>query len=367
MNFYDVKEDWTEVKKRWRAWWEFDLHDRPLLLLQTRKNNPRVPPEFERFEETSDWERKYCDPGHMVNRVLHQFYHTYYGGEAIPVIHHGWSVGHAVPFGCHPNFAADTVWTDTVPVREGRTHPEVFFDEDNKWWKMLLSNTEKMARASGQRYWVMPMWGNHAGDNLSLIRGNKNLLYDCVDNPEWVRQSIRYITDAMQRQFEELQKFSPLTGMEGTTNYVNCWSPGLTYGFDCDFSCMISPEIFRGLFLPPLVEMMRSVDHCIYHLDGAVALHHLDTLLDVKEINAIQWLPGAGREEITQWIPLLQKMQSRKKSVLCYADVQAIPRLLKELRPEGLCICAWVAGEDDARRLCDDVAKMYRITPTTHH
>jgi hypothetical protein len=86
----------------------------------------------------------------------------------------------------------------------------------------------------------------------------------------------------------------------------------------------------------------------------------LDTLLEVDELHAIQWVPGDGRWEPMQWIPLLKKIQAHKKSIFCYASADSVIPLIKELRGEGLCICTGTATEDDARRLIEDVERLYR-------
>jgi len=114
---------------------------------------------------------------------------------------------------------------------------------------------------------------------------------------------------------------------------------------------MLSPRQFEDLFLPPLVETMRAVDHRIYHLDGVVALHHLDLLLSVPEIDAIQWVPGDGREDILQWIPLIRRIQRAGKSVLVYAAARDVPALLREVPARGLCIGTRCASEQEAREL----------------
>ena len=98
---------------------------------------------------------------------------------------------------------------------------------------------------------------------------------------------------------------------------------------------------------------MHTVDHRIYHLDGVVALQHLPTLLALPELHAIQWLPGAGREEIAQWIPLIQRVQAAGKGIAVYVQPAEIPRLRHECRPEGLLINTTCQSEDEARRLLD--------------
>ena len=362
MNFYNIKEDWREVKKRWEAWWDFDMYDRPLILVTAPKNNPKLPPELENFGyEETDFERKWTDIDYIKDKMLYEFYHTYYGGESVPALKYGGSVGHALTFGCEPIYVDNSIWARKLPVKEGCEYPELYFDENNYWWRKLRDTVEKTALASKQRFFSSAMLGNHAGDNLSICRGTEELLYDLIENPKWVKNSVKYISDSMIKQFEALYKLTPLTGLEGYVNYVDCWSPKKTHGFDTDFSYMISPEDFRNIFLPPLIETMSIAEHRIYHLDGIMAMkNHLDTLLELDELHAFQWAAGDGHWEPMQWVPLLRKMQAHKKSVLCYAPANAVIPLIKELRGEGLCIWTFAGNEDEAKQLIDNVERVYK-------
>jgi hypothetical protein len=87
-----------------------------------------------------------------------------------------------------------------------------------------------------------------------------------------------------------------------------------------------------------------------------VALQHLPTLLSLPELHAIQWVPGAGREAIVQWIPLIQHVQAAGKSIAVYVQPEEIPLLLKECRPEGLFINTSCPSEDAARRVIEVVS-----------
>ena len=103
---------------------------------------------------------------------------------------------------------------------------------------------------------------------------------------------------------------------------------------------------------------MRTVDHRIYHLDGTVALQHLDLLLSVPEIQAIQWVPGSGRDEVLQWIPLIRRVQKAGKGIWVSADAADIPALLAEVPANGLCIATSCSSEQEARDLIDVVARL---------
>ena len=292
----------------------------------------------------------------MIWRTLEGIRTTYYGGEALPLFFHGWSVGHALVMGCEPRFTPDTVWTDPLPEEEDG-FPLIRFLRESPWWKWMVESTLQAAQASRGHYYVMPMWGNHAGDNLALIRGSQRLMMDIADNPAWVRQAVQKVSDILQEVYMELWPLvdEKVTGLEGSLNYCGLWSPGKTMGFDCDISCCISAKQLEEIFLPPLIETMRTVEHRIYHLDGTVALQHLNLLLSLSEIDAVQWVPGAGHERILQWIPLIQRIQKAGKAVLVQADAADIPALLGEVSARALCIATSCASEREAKDLLEIV------------
>ena len=57
--------------------------------------------------------------------------------------------------------------------------------------------------------------------------------------------------------------------------------------------------------------------HNIFHLDGKGVARHLDEILNVPEIQAIQWVQGAGADQpILPWLPLIKKIQTAGKGVV---------------------------------------------------
>jgi hypothetical protein len=303
-------------------------------------------------------ETAWIDADYMIWRAAETVRRTYYGGEALPMLYHGLSVGHALLLGCEPRFAKDTVWTDPLPAADDG-YPPIRFHREGRWWKWMQESTRAVAQASEGRYFVFPACGNQAADNLALVRGSDALMMDVAANPAWVRQAVRDVSAILLEAYEVLWPLvgEQVTGLEGSLNWCGIWSPGRTMGVDCDISCMVSPAQFEDLFLPPLVETMRTVDHRIYHLDGTVALQHLDLLLSVPEIQAIQWVPGAGREEILQWVPLIRRIQKAGKAVQVFAAPREIPALLDEVSARGLCITTTCASEQEARDLMNLVQR----------
>ena len=349
----NVIEDWGNVKKRWQAWWDCQLHDRVLMCITAPRDN--VSPFNLPQVATSD---KWTDVDYMIRRTRETSRTVWHGGEKLPSFVHYWSVGHALPFGCQPQFEEDTIWASTAPIAPDG-YPSFDNWHDHPWWKWMLQATQHAVNQSNGEYFVIPMWGNDAVDNLAIMRGTEQLLMDTVHNPKWVTEAVQILSDILQEMYQELWhcvdhgKDMP----EGSITGQGCWAPGHAASFDCDTAAMVSPAIFQTMFLPPLIQTMHTVDRCLYHFDGACALQHMDAILDTPEIHAIQWLPGSGREPIMQWVPVIERIQAKGKAVMVYVTPDEVQPLLAAVRPEGLCINTNCASEDQGRKLLDSISK----------
>lgn len=356
MEIQDINQDWDNVKKRWVAWWNQELYDRALVVVGSARDGV-MPQE----QQEVDLETYWTDVDGMIRRTLETVRTTYYGGEYLPIFSHLWAVGHAVLFGCKPHYRPDTIWVDPAPVGDDG-FPNLDGWRDSPWWDWMLRSTSAAAQACRGRYFIWTGWGNHAGDTLALVRGTEQFLMDIATNPEWVKSAVKKMSDILIEVFEELWNLASaqVTGVEGSLNYVSNWSPGRTMGFDCDMACMVSPETFEEIFLPPLQETMRLADHRMWHLDGIGNFKHLDALLEVSQLHAVQIGPGDGNPGVLHWIHLIRRIQAKGKSVIVSVAPSEIQPLMEQVQPEGLCIGTWAGSEAEAREIVDLVGELTR-------
>jgi hypothetical protein len=116
----------------------------------------------------------------------------------------------------------------------------------------------------------------------------------------------------------------------------------------CDFANLISPAMFRQFGLPILQREVRTMTHNIFHVDGKRIARHLDAILSVPKIHAIQWVQGVGDDQpIMQWTPLIQRLQDRGVPVIVDLSKHELDDFMAATRPEGLFL--WIAadGEDE--------------------
>lgn len=114
----------------------------------------------------------------------------------------------------------------------------------------------------------------------------------------------------------------------------------------CDFSTLISPAFFIEFGLPILQREVQTMTHNIFHVDGKGVARHLEAILSVPQIHALQWVQGVGDElPIMQWVPFLQELQARKIPLIVDLNKKELSPFMAEIKPEGLFL--WIASENE--------------------
>jgi hypothetical protein len=105
---------------------------------------------------------------------------------------------------------------------------------------------------------------------------------------------------------------------------------------------MVSPTMASTLMLPDIVTEMAPLKRSIFHLDGPKALRHLDLLLDLSQLDAVQWVYGAGAGPAVRWVEIYRRIQAAGKSLQLIAhDADDALIVLDRLEPEGV----WITVE----------------------
>lgn len=346
--------------QRWLHWWNGSALDRPVMQICAPRS--QIKTDASRYiERARNPQAAWNDAENIFALNMAHLDNNLFLAEAAHVINPNWSAGTACFFGCEPMFTGSTVWVK--PLEDaGDGYPPVSFDKDNKWLKFMLDFTGYCAKQDGfaeGRYHLVPHVGNSAADTLSLIRSDEKLMIDILENPGWVRQSVEKIAQALYYVSDKIMDIIGY-GNKSYSSWWGCVADKPVATADADISCMLSPGQFEDFFLEQIAAQLGRAPYSQYHLDGAGALAHLDALLGLPQLNAIQWVPGAGREAVMQWVPVIKKIQRAKKGVLAYAAPKEVPGLLDEIKsPEGLCISTWCASEGEAYELLDFVEKQY--------
>ena len=330
------KLNWAETKEKFANYWQHKNTGRPLMCVIARR------PEVEQFSDGTpveggyldqicqgkyynmpkelywkDMEDKYQNAERIVARYRY-FCDTHaFLGESFPNLNIDFGPGSTAAYlGSDIGFKEDTVWfKKCLDGWDGV--PKLTFDPENKWFKKHLQLAKDCRALAKDDFYVdMPDLMENI-DVLASLRGAQDTLFDLLDEPEKVGKRIQEVTDVYYEYYDRF--YDVIKDKDGGNAYTvfQIWGPGRTVKLQCDFSAMMSPEDFRKYIQPSLREQSEKVDHVLYHLDGPAAIKHMDALMEIDGIDALQWTSGdAGPDgTLPDWDVIYDKAIAAGKSI----------------------------------------------------
>lgn len=298
--------------------------------------------------------RWWLDPAGRVARFARQAAATYFGAEAHPRFDPQLGPGNLATFlGSEPRYAPDTVWFDPC-IGDPDRHPPPAFDPANPHFRAQMAIIEAgLAAARGRWPVTFPDLIENV-DVLASLRGTEALLADMMDRPAWVEERVAGI-NAVFFEVYDLMRERLADAWGGTHWGAFClYGEGRTAKVQCDASAAFGPPQFRRFVAPALAAQCRWLDHSLYHLDGTQCLCHLDELLSIEALDAIEWTPQAGRPGggDPSWYPIYRRILGAGKGVQAVevAPDRVVP-LLDAVGPRGLFLIVRAGSEDEARRI----------------
>lgn len=345
--------DWESAKRSFAGWWSGTNTTRPLLQVLASRNGPETVP---RPPEPESAEDRWLDAEYRMDLFEHEVSRTFYGGDAFAYFDPQLGPGTmALYVGSPPTFKKDTVWYGRI-YDDIRTAPLPEFDENNEYWRWTLRTTEEaVKRFKGKALVSTPDLIEHV-DILASLTGAQELLFYMADCPGHVHRLLERLTELYFEYYDRL--YNLIKDDEGGSCFsaFNIWGPGKTAKLQCDYAEMISPAMFREFAQPYLREQCRRLDYSLYHWDGY--LQHLDALLEIEELTAIQWTPPANQPGPAdpKWWPIYHRIIDAGKSIMViWAKPKEVEPLFEEFGPERLHIIIRWIGEEEARSMLADI------------
>jgi hypothetical protein len=331
------KPDFAQTVERIEAWWVGEMLDRPPVTLSVMPQRPYAGP----ISQHATVRERWLDVEFVVESAIARMARTDYVGDSFPVF---WpNVGpeiSATVFGSELTFTESTSWSHpVVHAAEGwqqllATPP----DFDNLYWRTIEEMTAVAIERCEGRYMVgiTDLHGNY--DILAALRDPMHLCMDLIDCPDLVMQAGHHVADAYVTMFNRLYQKVSTAGF-GSTTWLPMIHDGPAYVPSCDFWIMVSPAMAEEMMIPDILTEMAPLQRSIFHLDGPKALLHLDLLLDLPQLNAVQWVYGAGAGPAARWVEVYQRIQAAGKSLQLIAhDAADALAVTEQLDLEGVWI-----------------------------
>jgi hypothetical protein len=337
-----------EAMQRVDAWYRCEIIDRAPIrfmahnaFLDTGVDYAELSPE----ERRARW----FDVEHQVDLFERSIEERTFHGETFPIF---WpNLGpnvYAAFYGAELEFGEVTSWSEPI-VRDWDDLDSLKLDQGNVYFGKIEELTRHALERCEGRY-LVGYTDLHPGiDCAAAWRGMDRLCVDMVDNPEQVKDlAERAIADfeAVYGHFDEMLKAQG----QPSSSWMGIPSFGRMHIPSCDFAALISTRHFEDYALPVLEREVQNMTHNIFHLDGKGVARHIDAILSVPEVHAIQWVQGVGDDlPIMQWVPFIKEIQARGVPVIVDLSKDELDEFMTAMEPEGLFL--WVATETEEEEL----------------
>lgn len=337
------------AKKSYEAFWNQEANGRACLNLCAPKENAAMLPLPE--DTTARWE----DLETLKKIALHNFENTRYYADGFPSYFVNFGPGClAAMIGGSYKLAPHTVWFENQPLIEDfDALPEFLLHKDSPMYRLVDSFTKGFLEAGKAKLYtsITDIGGTY--DVLAALRGTQDLLMDLYDSPQQVKEAVRRIQPLWKEYFLHYAKLL-MEGQGCMTSWQPIYSEKSYYPLQCDFSAMISPKMFEEFILPDLKYQTEYMERSIYHWDGPDEIPHLDHLLSLPRLTAIQWTAGDGNPDLTDecWFDNYRRIQAAGKSlVLLGGDPAGYEKLLNNISTKGLFVAAWADDHKQAQEI----------------
>jgi 5-methyltetrahydrofolate--homocysteine methyltransferase len=343
----EFKPDLADAARRWEAYLAGEILDRPLVMVRAPKPGKKTAP------GSTYRDRAFGDLDPIIDNALLNAEATFYGGEAIPSFWLSFGPDEIAVF-C----GSELVWPEDKAIDTNWSKPWVEdwaaalplkIHEDHPLWRRMIDFYRRAAARMAGKMLLSHIDLHSNMDILAPIRGTERLCMDLIDQPEMIDRamaSARALFPKIWRTFAEAGR------MDERGYCFGLYSMDGAATLQCDFSCMVSPAMFRRWILPALEEEASIVKHAYYHWDGPGALKFFDDLMAAKDLHTFSYVPNPNQIHL-HCLDLFQRIQAAGKSVHFWGSAEEIKQAHPHLRPEKTMYSCGVGTPAEAEALLE--------------
>jgi hypothetical protein len=255
---------------------------------------------------------------------------------------------YAAFYGVQLEFGEVTSWSEPI-LADWDSLASLKLDKEGVYWQKTEELTQHALERCVGKY-LVGYTDLHPGlDCAAALRGMDRLCIDMIESPEQVKQLAGLAIadfEMVYTHFDAMLK----AHNQPSSSWMGIPSFGRMHIPSCDLAALLSPRFFEAYGLPILEREVQTMTHNIFHLDGKGVARHLDTILSVPQVHAIQWVQGVGNDlPIMQWVPFIREIQARGVPVIVDLSQNELDDFMGAMDPEGLFL--WVATESEGEEL----------------
>lgn len=353
------KPNWEESQKRYSNWWTHNgfLVGSWSAISSTGTDDKILHEDAEDPDLSKTIDDSFLDYKWRAKSIHYSLARMAYPLDIIPQSNCDIGPGSlATLLGSVPRFNPETVWFEQAFSRIEDV-PTLEFDENNKWWGFKQNIYKELKSLAQNKYMVGCMDLVENIDVLASLISVEESLVALIDEPEWLKLKLQEINNVWIETYDRTYKLIKNEDNSSGYSAFSVWGDGKSAKLQCDTSAMMSPNQFQEFIVPMLTEQCQHLDNSIYHLDGKECLCHLDHILSIKELNAIEWTPDPSSPKGSDpyWFEMYRKIINAGKSVqIVNVEQSDIENILNGVGTNGV----YILGEFKSTLQANETQKM---------
>ncbi|MCO6450560.1 MAG: hypothetical protein J5I90_07190 [Caldilineales bacterium] len=263
---------------------------------------------------------------------------------------------YAALYGARLEFGEVTSWSVPI-VKDWSDAAKLQFDPNGVYFRKIEEITAVALEMCRDKA-LVGYTDLHPGlDCVAAWRDPQQLCFDMIDSPEEVAKLSEIAIADFERIYDHFDGMLREAG-QPSVGWMGIPSFGRFHIPSCDFSTMISPGFFNEFGLPILQREVKTMTHNVFHMDGKGVARHLDAILSVPEVHALQWVQGVGDDQpIMQWVPFIKDIQARGVPVIVDLTQKELHGFMEAMSPEGLFLWIATTSEEEERTLLKSISR----------
>lgn len=333
--------------KRYEAWRRRVPVDRPMIGLLWE---PDIPPLPEMLERVGIGEE--VTPDDIHPEIFLPYIERWYQRESqlVSDVIQPYTPAFGVPWveamaGCRVAAHPGSLWAEPS-LESYENRPPIYLDPDDPWLHKLVEFTQVLVEFSDGRFPIALPQMRGPLDTLAALRTPNQMSLDLIDEPDEIHKIMGELTDLWIGIAEAILKvIPPFWG--GYSTRMKMWSPGKAITPQNDISTLISPKMYGEFVLSWDRKIFEHFPYHSFHMHSTEH-HHIDALLDLEELTAIQLTleQDVGGPPLETMLPAAQRILVRKPLLLVALDIETAEICLETLPAQGLCVMIGLNDDD---------------------
>lgn len=233
-----------------------------------------------------------------------------------------------------------------------------FSKENNPWYQKYLEFVNKLTEVSAGRFPVAQPILRGVTDTVGSLIGQEEFACALILEPELLKHAFDQVVDAQRSLIDD--QYSIIKPFHGgySFGFYHIWAPGKIIWFQEDLAALMSPKHFEEFLYSTSCKYIEGYDYSLVHLHPS-AFIHLDVLLSIKGLSAIQINKDVGGPTIRDMVPVCRKvLESGKNLVLGMGriDTDDIDAIYDCLPRERVALNIIAEKREDAEKLIEYIA-----------